>query len=163
MPDKNKTFIVKVNEFVFVTTEEELESTDIIKKSATGFHLIKDNRSVIGHVHDSDITGKKLRIEIEGEMFDVEIKDQLDQMLEKMGFGIGGGKRVVDIRAPMPGLVLQIPVTEGQEVKEGEPILILEAMKMENSIMLNGDAKIKKIHVKNGQSVEKGQVLVELE
>jgi len=59
--------------------------------------------------------------------------------------------------------VLQVSVTESQEVKEGDPILILEAMKMENSITLHHDAKIKKIHVKSGQSVEKGQVLVELE
>jgi biotin carboxyl carrier protein len=152
-----------VNEFLFRTTQEELESTDIIKKSATEFHLIKDHHSVMGKVHESDVTGKKLRIEVEGAIFDVEIKDPLDQMLEKMGFGMGGGKRVGNVKAPMPGLVLQVSVTEGQDVKEGEIILILEAMKMENSIMLNGNAKIKKIHVKNGQAVEKGQVLVELE
>jgi biotin carboxyl carrier protein len=163
MPDKIETFIVKVNEFLFKTTLEELEAIDMIRKSDTEFHLIKDHSSVKGKVHESDATGKKLRIEIEGEMFDVEIKDHLDQMLEKMGFGVGKGKRVSDIKAPMPGLVLQILVTEGQEVKDGEPVLILEAMKMENSIMLQGDAKIKKIHVKGGQSVEKGQALVELE
>jgi len=163
MPDKNETFMVKVNEFIFKITKEELESTDIIKKSTTGFHLIKDHRSVMGNVHELDVTGKKLRIELEDDIFEVEIKDQLDQMLEKMGFNVSGGKRVEDIRAPMPGLVLQVSVTESQEVKEGDPILILEAMKMENSITLHHDAKIKKIHVKSGQSVEKGQVLVELE
>ena len=54
-------------------------------------------------------------------------------------------------------------VTEGQEVKEGEPALVLEAMKMENNIILHGDAKIKKVLVKRGQSVDKGQVLIELE
>jgi len=87
----------------------------------------------------------------------------LDQMLEKMGFGMADGKHIEDIRAPMPGLVLHVSVTEGQEIKDGEPVLVLEAMKMENSIILHGDAKIKKILVKTGQSVEKGQVLVELE
>jgi biotin carboxyl carrier protein len=163
MPDKNESFIVKANEFLFKTATEELESIDIIRKSDTEFHLVKDHHSVKGKVHESDTTGKKLRIEVEGEMFDVEIKDRLDQMLEKMGFGTGKGKRISDVKAPMPGLVLQVLVSEGQEVKDGEPVLILEAMKMENSIMLQGDAKIKKIHVKNGQSVEKGQALVELE
>jgi biotin carboxyl carrier protein len=163
MPDKNETFMVKVNEFSFRIAQEELESTDIIKKSATEFHIIKDHRSAIVKVHASDVTGKKLRMEVEGDMFDVEIMDSLDQMLDKMGFGIGSEKRIEHIKAPMPGLVLQVSVTEGQEVKKGDPILILEAMKMENSIMLNVDARIKKIHVKNGQSIEKGQVLVELE
>jgi biotin carboxyl carrier protein len=163
MPDKNESFIIKVNEFIFKTTAEELGSIDITGKSDTEFHLIKDHQSIKGKVHEADITGKKLRVEVEGEMFNVEIKDRLDQMLEKMGFGMGKGKRISDIKAPMPGLVLKLSVTEGQEVKDGEPILVLDAMKMENSIMLQGNAKIKKIHVKSGQSVEKGQVLIELE
>ena len=63
----------------------------------------------------------------------------------------------------MPGLVLEISVTEGQEVGEGEKILILSAMKMENSILIHTRATIKKIIVSAGQAVEKGQVLVELE
>jgi biotin carboxyl carrier protein len=163
MPDKNESLIVKVNELLFKVTAEELGSIDMIRKSDTEFHLVKDHRSVRGQVHEADTTGKKLRVEVDGEMFDVEIKDKLDQMLEKMGFGMGKGKRISDIKAPMPGLVLKLSVTEGQEVKDGEPILVLEAMKMENSIMLHGNARIKKIHVKSGQSVEKGQVLIELE
>jgi len=163
MPYKNETFIVKVNEFFFTITQEELESADIIKRSDTEFHLLKDHQSVYGQVHESDASGKKLRIEVEGELFDVEIKDRLDQMLEKMGFEAGGSKRITDIKAPMPGLVLKISVRAGQGVKEGDSILILEAMKMENSIMIHSGAKIKTIHVKQGQSVEKGQVLVELE
>ena len=159
----NASFLVKVNEFVFNITREELKSTEIISKSTTEFHVIHHNRSVTGNVHESDMSGKKLRVEVAGEMFEVEIKDQLDQMLEKMGFGIAGGKHIEDIKAPMPGLVVQVSVSEGQEVKEGEPVLVLEAMKMENSIILHGDAKIKKVLVKSGQSVDKGQVLIELE
>jgi biotin carboxyl carrier protein len=63
----------------------------------------------------------------------------------------------------MPGLVLEVSVTDGQPVNEGDRILILEAMKMENSILIHADATIKKVNVKAGQAVEKGQVLVELE
>ena len=63
----------------------------------------------------------------------------------------------------MPGLVLEVNVSEGQEVKEGDKILILVAMKMENSLMIHADATIKKICVKAGDPVEKGQVLVELD
>ena len=102
-------------------------------------------------------------VEVDGESYTVNIKDELDQMLEKMGFGASSTRHVKEIKAPMPGLVLQVSVKEGQEVKEGERILILEAMKMENSITLHTNATIKKIRVINGQAVEKGQVLVELE
>ena len=63
----------------------------------------------------------------------------------------------------MPGMVLQINVTEGQLVHAGDKILILEAMKMENSILVQADAVIKRIAITRGQAVEKGQVLIELE
>ena len=104
-----------------------------------------------------------LVIEVDGENFAIEIKDELDQVLEKMGFGLATNKQIKEIKAPMPGLVLEIAVTEGQEVNEGDKILILGAMKMENSILIHTNATIKRIAVIAGQAVEKGQVLVELE
>ena len=82
-------------------------------------------------------------VEVDSESYTVNIKDELDQMLEKMGFGASSTRHVKEIKAPMPGLVLQVSVKEGQEVK-GERILILEAMKMENSITLHTNATIKK-------------------
>ena len=80
-----------------------------------------------------------------------------------MGFGIASAKQIKEIKAPMPGLVLEIAVSDGQEVNEGDKILILEAMKMENSILIHTHATIKKVIVTKGQAVEKGQVLIELE
>jgi biotin carboxyl carrier protein len=106
---------------------------------------------------------KTFTIETGGEKFEVVIKDPLDQQLEQMGFGTAMGKQVKEIKAPMPGLVLEVAVTDGQVVKEGDRILILEAMKMENSILIHADATIKRVAVVAGQAVEKGQVLVELE
>ncbi len=163
MPGQDEKYVVKVNDFSFTITRSAVESADIVSKSEDTFHLIKDHLSVIAKVHESDIYGKKLRIEIEGGIFDVEVKDPLAQMLDQMGFGKGTGKQVKQIKAPMPGLVLQVAVSEGQEVKEGEHLLILEAMKMENSINMHADGKIKKIHIKSGQAVDKGQVLIDLE
>jgi biotin carboxyl carrier protein len=163
MTDKNTKYKVKVNEFEFAFTQEQLDAVDIIQKSPEEFNLIKDNRSVNAKLVGSDSTGKKAAIEVQGETFDVEIKDELDQMLEKMGFGLAINKPIKEIKAPMPGLVLEIAVSEGQEVAEGEKILILVAMKMENSIMIHTNATIKRIAVVAGQAVEKGQVLVELE
>jgi biotin carboxyl carrier protein len=84
-------------------------------------------------------------------------------MLDEMGFSKAASKQIKEIKAPMPGLVLEVAVSEGQQVSEGDKILILVAMKMENSIMIYTDATIKRIAVKAGEAVEKGQVLVELE
>jgi biotin carboxyl carrier protein len=163
MPDDVKTYVVKTNGFSFSFTKDEIDKIDVVALSPVSFNIIKDHRGSNAIVLETDATAKKLKIEVEGETFDIEIKDSLDQVLDQMGFGKSSIKQVKEIKAPMPGLVLEIAVADGQEVKEGDKLLILEAMKMENSIMIGTDAIIKKISVSAGQAVEKGQVLVELE
>ena len=64
--------------------------------------------------------------------------------------------------APMPGIITSILVTVGQEVKKGDPVLIIEAMKMENNIAAPDSGKIKEIQVDEGQEVEKGSLLISI-
>jgi biotin carboxyl carrier protein len=154
---------VKANEFEFSFTQEQVDAIDVVQKSPTAFNLLNDYKSVNAVVVEADHTAKMQTIEIEGENFEIQIKDELDQVLDKMGFSAVVSKQIKEIKAPMPGLVLEIAVTEGQQVQEGDKILILVAMKMENSILISTDATIKRIAVSAGQAVEKGQVLVELE
>ena len=163
MADSDKRYKVIVNEFEFFFTKIELDAVDLVKRSSTEFNIIKDHRSLNAKLVETDAAGKKLKIEAAGETFDIEIKDELDQVLEKMGLGSASNKQIKEIRAPMPGLVLEISVADGQDVNAGDKILILEAMKMENSIIIHTNARIKKVSVTSGQAVEKGQVLVELE
>ena len=68
-----------------------------------------------------------------------------------------------DVKAPMPGLVVEVPVVVGQTVAKGDKVLILEAMKMENVIKAVGDGVVKAVHASQGQPVEKGQLLIEME
>lgn len=163
MPNNKTSYKVKANDFEFLFTGEEIDAVDLIKKSASELNLIKDHRSVNVKLMESDRNSRKLTVEVDGESFIIQIKDDLDLMLDKMGFGVVSNKMVKEIKAPMPGLVLEIAVTEGQEVKEGEKILILVAMKMENSILIHTNATIKRVAVTAGQAVEKGQLLVELD
>jgi biotin carboxyl carrier protein len=163
MPDSNTTYKVKSNEFIFTFTKAEIDAIDLVKKTPTEFNVVKDHRSVNAKIIEADSTAKKQTIEVDGESFLIEIEDELDQVLDKMGFGAVANKQIKEIKAPMPGLVLEIAVIEGQEVKEGDKILILVAMKMENSILVHSNASIKRIAVTAGQAVEKGQVLVELD
>jgi len=159
----NDSYKILVNGFVFHFTKTDLETFDLAVISPTAFNAIKDHQSVNARLVKANLLNKTFTIETGGETFEVTIKDALDQKLEQMGFGTSAGKQVKEIKAPMPGLVLEVGVIDGQAVKEGERILILEAMKMENSILIHADATIKKVKVKAGQAVEKGQVLVELE
>jgi acetyl/propionyl-CoA carboxylase alpha subunit len=158
-----KSYQALVNGFNFNFTKSGLDSFDLVQRSPAEFHLIKDHRSINSKLVETDITGKKLKFEVEGEIFNIEIKDELDQLLEMMELGTASNKQVKEIRAPMPGLVLEIAITNGQEVNEGDKILILQAMKMENIIVIQTRARISKVLVTAGQAVEKGQVLVELE
>jgi biotin carboxyl carrier protein len=159
----NDSYKILVNGFVFYFSRTDLESLDLVAISPTAFNAIKDYQSTDARLIKANLLNKTFTIETGGETFEVAIKDALDQQLEQMGFGTAASKQVKEIKAPMPGLVLEIGVTNGQAVKEGDRILILEAMKMENSILIHADATIKKVNVKAGQAVEKGQVLVELE
>ena len=163
MPDDVKTYNVKTNGFLFSFTKDEIDKVNLVALSYVSFNIIKDHLCSNAKLLEANATAKRLKIEIEGETFDIEIKDELDQVLEQMGFGKASIKQVKEIKAPMPGLVLEIAVTDGQEVKEGDKLLILEAMKMENSIIIQSSAIIKKVSVSAGQAVEKGQVLLELE
>lgn len=153
---------VKSNDFIFPIDNATLAAADIAKVSATEFNCISNNRSVNVQVLSEDIAANKIQVCIDGEVFEVEIKDSLYQMLDEMGFSKTVVKQVKEVKAPMPGVVLDIAVLEGDAVKEGDKLLTLGAMKMENSITISSDAVIKCIAVKPGQAVDKGQVLVEL-
>lgn len=162
MPD-HKTYKVKAGEYEFSFTQEEIDAADMVQQHDREYNLIWHRRSAKLLLAAEGSNGKQMKIDVEGDSFEVQIKDELDQMLDSMGYNAAASRHIKEIKAPMPGLVINVAVTEGQEMKEGERILILEAMKMENSILLHANATIKKILVKAGQAVDKGQVLVELE
>ena len=84
-------------------------------------------------------------------------------MLHSLGMDNLTNQKVSDLKAPMPGLVLDIEVREGEQVKKGDALLILEAMKMENVIKSPSDGVIKKIAVNKGEAVEKNQLILNFE
>lgn len=163
MTDNMTAFKVKANSFEFELNTSTLDAVDILQKSPTEYHVLHQHTGATATIVDCDPACKHLKVEVNGELFDVEVKDSLDVMLDKMGFKTVSTKQIKEIKAPMPGLVVEVVVQEGQEVAEGDKLLILSAMKMENSIMIQTPAIIKKINVKAGDAVDKGQIMIELE
>jgi biotin carboxyl carrier protein len=104
-----------------------------------------------------------LGIEVNGNTYKVHIADGYDQMVEEMGLLVNTSQKVNEIKAPMPGLILDILVQVGQEITEGTPLLVLSAMKMENIILSQGDGVVKSIEVNKDDAVEKGQLIIEME
>lgn len=151
-----------------VTSEDESLSVngdlldwDIVKISDGYFHILLDRKSYKAEVLIADIGTKSFSFKINGKIYSVKLKDKFDLLLEKLGMNNAVAGKVNSIKAPMPGLIIDLRVKEGDIVKTGDPLLILEAMKMENIIKASGDSVVKSVKVKKGDSVEKNQVLIE--
>lgn len=123
--------------------------------------LIVDGRSLVGIAYRTR-SGSYV-VHTEGDEFEVMLKDEKDLLLERFGFVATAESSLQQIRAPMPGLVLTLRVQEGQDVKAGDGLVVLEAMKMENELRAQADGVVKAIHVERGDAVGKNDLLIEIE
>ena len=124
------------------------------------FIIQRDDEAIKAEVLEVDDTKKKFTIKIANGIYNINLKDKADALLEKLGMTHLQNVIIKDIKAPMPGLILDIMVEVGQEVKKGDALMILEAMKMENVLKSTGEGIITSIEVEKGQSVEKNNVLI---
>lgn len=136
---------------------------DILPLNAHTFHILKDAQSYRAEILEADYAKKAFVVRINSHTYRITAQDQLDLLLEKMGIANGGVTQVKEVKAPMPGLIMDIKTNAGAQVKKGDVLIILEAMKMENAIKSPVDGKIKALPVSKGKSVEKNQVLVQFE
>ena len=107
--------------------------------------------------------GQSVEIALQGVGFQVEVMDETRARLAQVAAARGGGHVRRDLKAPMPGLVVKVLVEAGQEVTPGQPLVVLQAMKMENELSLPGGGTVSQVGVAEGQTVEAGQVLATLE
>jgi len=135
-------------------------SWDLVKIDHKEFHIIHKHKSYRAFIVEEK-DRKKIIVKINNSKYEVELQDKFDLLLEKMGMTNGSTGRVNSIKAPMPGLIIDLKVKEGDVVKLNDPLIVLEAMKMENIIKSSGEGTVKVVKVKKGQSVEKSQVLIE--
>jgi biotin carboxyl carrier protein len=139
----------------------EAVPVDVRELNDGHLHFIYKNKSYNAEVVSENHEDKTSVVKINGKLYEVAIEDQFDSLLKEMGMGSGSGKVAREVKAPMPGLVLSISVTEGQEVQKGDNLLVLEAMKMENMLKSATEGVVKKIYITKGDKVEKNQVLIE--
>jgi len=155
-------YSVNVNDkFKFDIVSEDL-TWDSVEVEPGRFNILYNNRSYSAVVLSADYENKSFAVRIDSHTFNLNVKDRFDLLAEQLGFSAKSSKKANEIKAPMPGMVLSVLVGEGQEVKMGESVLILEAMKMENVIKAPADCTVKHVKVKQGIAVEKNQVLIEL-
>jgi len=157
-------FKVRVNNFLdFEIDKKQSESLDVIQQKNSNYHILHNNRAFKAELTQSDFDKKQYTVIVNSNTYQVKIENSLDQFIEEIGYSMNSTKKLNLIHAPMPGIIIGIKVQEGDNVKEGDTLVILEAMKMENAITSSKDAVIKSIHAKTGDSVEKNKLLIELE
>lgn len=122
--------------------------------------LIVDGKSIPVSVEPVD--EDTIRVTIDGRRTEVEVQDERDLLVDEFGLGEdqGGGG---DVRAPMPGLVLEVLVEEGEAVEAEQGLLVLEAMKMENELKAPAEGVVHAIHATSGDAVDKEALLIEIE
>ena len=138
-------------------------SWDMIEVKKNMFHILSGNKSFTAEIVKADLTTKTFTILVNGHKYNIDVKDKFDALLHEMGMDKLAQTGVQEVKAPMPGMVLNINVSAGSEVKKGDPLLVLEAMKMENIIKSPRDGKIKTVKAVKGTAVEKNQALVVFE
>ncbi|HRF78900.1 MAG TPA: acetyl-CoA carboxylase biotin carboxyl carrier protein subunit [Flavobacteriales bacterium] len=134
-------------------------STDLVRTGPSTFSLVRNGRSHRVLVLKEDKENGTVRLRIGAHTYTVQLQDDRSRLMQTLGLDKAATK-VKEIKAPMPGMVLNILVKPGDTVKKNDPILVLEAMKMENMIKAPGDATVSAVHAEKGKAVEKGQLLV---
>ncbi len=142
---------------------KSFEGVDMASISEGRFHILKNNKTYNAELVRIDTEKKVVVVQVNGTNYTVTLKDEMDLLLDKMGISATLKTKINELKAPMPGLVLEVKVAAGDVIPKGGALLILEAMKMENVLKSTADVRIKSVEVKKGDIVEKNQILIKFE
>ncbi len=156
----DKTFAIEINreDRVLCDGVERAMDFRLIGQQHV-YSLLLDNASYEAMVEERE---GEYWVFVRGYLFAVRVEDERERRLREASGERHGPAGEVTVKAPMPGLIVAIPVQEGQSVRKGEKLVLLESMKMQNEIRAPRDGTVKAIRVRPGQSVEQNQILVVL-
>lgn len=130
---------------------------------STFFNLSYNGKTYFGEILEEGSESNFLKLKINHRIIEVRKKGELDDLISALGLDVPKIRKLKELVAPMPGRIVAINVEVGQELNVEDPILSLEAMKMENVLKAEGIGTVKAILAKPDQVVEKGAVLIEFE
>ena len=160
----SEVFNIKVNNSLeFKVSSKDLLKFDAVKDSKKNYHILQNNKPFSAKISISNFNQKTYTVKVNNNTYTVHISDGLDTLIQDMGFSVGSAKHINSVKAPMPGLILAINVKIGQEINKDDPLLVLEAMEMENIICSPRNGVIKSISANKGDAVEKNELLIEFE
>ncbi len=157
----NRKHSVKINNSNEVEINNRKVPAEISQINNNAFLLRYNNK--VFEITAHKLEKEKYGILIDGCYFDVLVRTQLQENANDLQKNKNISAKKLNIKAPMPGLLLKLKKNIGDSVKAGEPLLILEAMKMENEIRSPANGIVKEILFKEGQSVEKNSIILTFE
>ena len=139
------------------------DSIRLLERDGKKLKVLFDGKVYNAIIRNENIEGKTFDIIISGFNFNVKIEEPIDQLINQLGFKKLKTSSVKEVKSPMPGLVVDVCVSEGESVQVGDKLISLEAMKMENILKSTTEGVVKKLYVQKGMSVDKNQLLIEFE
>ncbi len=161
-----KVIINETRELIIEKTQEgwlvdgKLFSPDIQSLGRNRYHIISNHKSFIAVIEKFDYVNKTLAVRINEHLYNIILQDETDLLAEKLGIRKQSALKQDTLSAPMPGLIIDVLVSEGQTVENSTPLVILKAMKMENILKAGYRAVVKKIFVKENEKIEKGAKII---
>jgi biotin carboxyl carrier protein len=157
--DQSRVFRIETRNGQTLLNDTDPQAS-IARPDQKEFHVLMKSLSYRVFVLQIDEKNQTMVLSINGKKVQVKLVSQIQDLLKKMGLESDAHDKIDEILAPMPGLIHRIEVEVGQSVAKGDPLLILEAMKMENVIKSPGEGVVRSIHIKEKAAVDKGQLLI---
>lgn len=157
---EGREFAVEIVDEKHISVDGKIYEVDF--ESVSGqpvYSLIVDGRSHESYIYPGEDSWQVL---LRGRLYPVTVEDERERRLRAAAGGGVAETGEFHLRAPMPGLVVAVTAAEGEEVKKGQVILILESMKMQNELKSPRDGTMGRIRVKAGESVEQKQTLLSI-
>ncbi|MCK6540979.1 MAG: biotin/lipoyl-binding protein [Anaerolineales bacterium] len=157
----DKQFLVEIIDEKHVSVDGRMYEVDF--ESVSGqpvYSLIVNGRSHESYIQPGDDAWQVL---LRGRLYPVKVEDEREKRLRAAAGGGVAETGEFHLKAPMPGLVVAVPVAEGEHVKKGQVLVILESMKMQNELKSPRDGVVNRIRVRAGESVEQKQALLSVQ
>ena len=153
----NQSYEIEIDNDGGVLVNGEARDVDFLNLGGSLFSVITENRSFEAVIDDDN---DKIAVMMTGRLFETQVLDERAMlMMQRRGGQVSASG---DVLAPMPGLIVEVTTEQGAEVSQGDTLIILESMKMQNELKSPADGVVRSIHVESGQAVDKSDLLVEI-
>ena len=139
------------------------QQSEIVWEDDRFFTMTYKGKSFHGEIMEDNLENRMLKVKINHSEFMISKKGPLDELIAQLGLDKVKVRKLSQLKSPMPGRIVAISISVGDEIEVGDSLLTLEAMKMENVLKSEGVGIVKSIEVKTDQVVDKGAVLVTFE